>query len=71
MGNAETWHGSPDFRIGCVCVLSGYELFGKATIEKNKKYSTPTQIEGLVTQHISLWLHTVPRHERLPNRCSL
>ena len=24
MGNAETWHGSPDFRIGSVCVLSGY-----------------------------------------------
>ena len=23
MGSADTWHGSPDFRIGCVCVLSG------------------------------------------------
>lgn len=23
MGNADTWHGSPDFRVGCVCVLSG------------------------------------------------
>ena len=23
MGNADTWHGSPDFRIGGGCVLSG------------------------------------------------
>ena len=51
MGTSETWHGTPDFRIGCVCMLStgvadeyNFDDAGtsKSYVEHCSPYSTPS-----------------------------
>ena len=46
MGTTETWHGTPDFRIGCVCMLSTgvneFEFKDTENISTCSPYSTPS-----------------------------
>ena len=44
MGTAKTWHGTPDFRIGCVCMLSSdeFEFNETENISICSLHSTPS-----------------------------